>query len=35
MNGRYKKIKKIGEGAQAKVFLVEDTNPNNENEPKL
>ena len=33
MNGRYKKIKKIGEGAQAKVFLVEDTNP--KNEPKL
>jgi hypothetical protein len=29
MNGRYKKIKKLGDGTQAIVFQVEDTKENN------
>jgi len=29
MNGRYKKIKKLGDGCQATVFQVEDTFENN------
>ena len=29
LNGRYKKIKEIGRGAQAAVFVVEDQKENN------
>ena len=29
INGRYKKMKKLGHGSQGKVFQVEDTNDNN------
>ena len=29
INGRYKKIKKLGEGSQGVVFQVEDTKDNN------
>jgi hypothetical protein len=29
MNGRYKKIKKLGSGAQGTVFEVKDVNDNN------